>query len=638
MRKVALLAFVLAVPCAGEDPPPSPRALVGELLRQLDMKAADLAVRDRELLRADERFRQHFPEEEAHLLRTVREALDRPLELPARAETLARAAHAAKDWKETQESLAAFLHSPPLPAAALDELGPDLSALPPELAESVALLYRHVAGFAAAASASGGHPPEQRARLAEILPRWVGRTTPEEMELAKRGEEDAAQREAMMQAAAILPGGRGRVVVPGAGQLVAAIEEILPALRKPSGFAGTLRVETRFGPVVVRGEGNDSGDADAFLLLDLGGDDEYRLPDTPTDRLVRLLIDCAGNDLYLSKAPYSWGASLLGVSIHIDCEGDDDYRGGDYSLGCGLGGFGLLWDASGKDRYYAGLGSQGAGLFGAGLLKDDGGDDEYVAGCFCQGFASSGGFGALLDRSGDDSFLAGRDEPDGWRRPATFITFAQGSAYSHRFGVVTRDEKGEQRFKITGQIPGGAGMLLDGGGDDRYEADVFAQGSAYWYSLGILVDSSGRDRYRATWYGQGVGTHAAAGCLLDLDGDDWYFSRTTSQGCGHDFSVGILWDRSGDDAYRGVGLCQGAGNALSGLGLLVDEAGDDDYRCGSNGWGYGSAVDRHPHAAPFGFFLDLGGGNRFTGGAVADAGPGKRWRQPPRGFGVDGGA
>ncbi len=637
MRRVALLALGLALPCLGEKPAPSPRALLGELLRQLDMKEADLAVRDREILRADERFRQHFPEEEPHLLRTVRDALDRPLDLPARAETLAREVHAARSWNEIQNALGAFFHAPLVPAPALDEPDPDLSALPPPLAEAVALLYRHVAAFAAAAAARDGFPPEQRARLAEVLARWVGRTTPEEMELAKRGEEDAAQREAMMQAAASLPGGKGRVMVPGAGQLVAAIEGILPALRKPSGFVGTLRVETRFGPLVVRGEGNDAGDADAFLLLDLGGDDEYRLPDAPTDRPVRVLIDCAGNDLYLSKAPYSWGASLLGISILIDCEGDYDYRGGDFSLGCGLGGFGMLWDQSGKDRYYAGLGSQGAGIFGAGLLQDDGGDDEYVAGCFCQGFASTGGFGALLDRSGDDSYLAGRDEPDGWRRPATFITFAQGSAYSHRFGVVTRDEKGEQRFKITGQLPGGAGIVLDGGGDDRYEADVFAQGSAYWYSLGLLVDSSGSDRYRATSYGQGVGTHAAAGCLLDLGGDDWYFSRTTSQGCGHDFSVGILWDRSGDDAYRGVGLCQGAGNAISGLGLLVDESGDDDYRCGSNAWGYGSAVDRHPHAAPFGFFLDLGGRNRYAGGAHAQAAPGTRWRQPPRGFGVDAG-
>jgi len=576
-------------------------------IRELLPKEAMLQTRDVEILQGDERFRAAFADERLRPLDAVRKALDDPLGVPRRALEAARS-----DW----ESMGLFGWS-----------GTQLRA-PRDPPRDLEELLRHWADRAASSWRPDGSL--DRAALSALLPRWIGRSRPEEIERARSGQEDGREREELTAAARALAGlSKDRLAAAGMQMMLDFPIEELRAFPPPE---SPLRIETPLGPILARGTGNDGGDCDVFLLVDYGGDDEYVMPEKPADRPVRVLVDLGGNDLYLAKGPHAWGSALLGLSLLVDCGGNDDYRGRDWSLGCGLGGVGILWDQGGDDRYYGGLGSQGCGIFGLGLLRDDGGDDEYVAGCYCQGFASSGGHGALVDLSGDDLYLAGRDEEDIWRRPATYVTFAQGAAYSHRFGTVYKDEKGEQRFRITGQIPGGVGMLFDREGNDRYLADVFGQGSAYWYSLGLLVDGAGDDFYRATWYGQGVGTHCAVGCVVDLAGDDRYLSRTTSQGCGHDFSAGILRDAAGNDRYEGVGLCQGAGNALSGLGVLLDEAGYDSYRCSGQCWGFGSSVDRHPEAAPYGIFADLAGRNAFRGPLQ----PGGRWVQGARGIGRQG--
>jgi hypothetical protein len=578
-------------------------------IRELLPKGAMLPTRDSEILQRDERFRSVFADARLAPDARVRAALDDPLSVPGAATSLAQSA-----WSEVLFRDVFLRDAPaPRPAATTDPI------------EALRLLAGRLAERLREAGCLDGGEAERR-----LLPRWVSRSRPEEVERAKRGEEDEKEREEFLQLAQRRAGDRR--FEAAAAELVLGIEALLPGLRAMTPPAGTRTVESDLGPILLRGTGNDGGDCDAFLLVDCGGDDEYVMPAKPVDRALRILIDLGGNDLYLANGPHAWGSALLGISLLVDCGGNDDYRGRDWSLGCGLGGVGLLWDQAGDDRYYGGLGSQGVGIFGIGLLRDDGGDDEYVADCYGQGFASSGGEGALVDLSGNDLYVAGRDEEDIWRRPATYVTFAQGAAYSHRFGTVYQDEKGGQRFRITGQIPGGVGMLLDREGNDRYLADVFGQGSAYWYSLGLLVDGAGDDFYRATWYGQGVGTHCAVGCVVDRGGNDRYLSRTTSQGCGHDFSAGILHDLSGDDRYEGVGLCQGAGNALSGLGVLLDGGGEDAYRCSDRCWGFGADVDRHPEAAPWGLFADLGGTNVFHGPLA----PGREWVQGARGRGRQG--
>jgi hypothetical protein len=631
IRRLATLLLVLCTAGTAQEAP-RPADLITALLREDGLGPTDLEIQDRRLLRTRESTRQFYARKEPHLLPAVRRALDRPLDVSRVAGEVFAKVAGAKGLAPTLQELQAYHREAlltggwgkPEPLAGLD-------ALEPEAAEAVAAIHaglelgaRHVERAMKPLSV------EERDHLRRVLPLWLTRLRPEQREGMQTGEEDADERKALERCARLWARVDEKELRMGWVALVTLVANHLPALKQQPEFRPAIRLDAPAGPILLRGHGNDSGDVDAVLVIDFGGHDEFTLPKEPEPRPVRLVIDLGGDDLYLSRAPLSWGAALLGLSLHVDAGGDDDYRAPDWSLGCALGGHAALWDREGRDRYYGGLGAQGVGIFGTGLLLDDGGDDAYAAGLFCQGFGSTAGLGALVDRAGDDRYFAGRDEADMGRLPGTFLTFAQGSGLGRRFGHI-EERDGQKRWRLTGQIPGGVGLLIDVSGNDRYEADVFGQGSAYWYSLGVLVDGDGNDRYRATWYGQGVGTHAAVGCVVDRKGDDWYFSRNTSQGCGHDFSAGILHDAAGNDTYRGFALCQGAGNASSGLGILIDEAGADDYRCSQRCWGFGA---RAGQAAPFGFFLDLQGVDRYEG-PVAEAKDGARWRQDARGYGID---
>jgi hypothetical protein len=632
VRFVPVLACLLASACsvtATPDARTAPAGLTG-LVRGLAGPEAILAPQDRSVLQAHEERRMFFREWDPHMLPAVRWSLDNPLHVSNAGHAIGTTVRATELLSDTRTTLAPYGAAPHHPRAA------EPVALEGSPGPAVDRLYAAAkAAHAMVTQALRGLSAKDREFLRSELPRFLSRSKPEEIERSKKGEEDVEGRERMLRCATLWEQVDRLALALAFDLLVRAAESSLDELKAMGFQEQKQRIETPEGPIELRGPNNGGGDDDAFIVIDFGGHDEHRMPEQPAWRPVRLVIDLSGDDLYLGKGQFAWGAALLGIALLVDAGGNDDYRGGDWSLGCGLGGYGALWDLGGRDRYYGGLGALGAGVFGHGLLVDGGGDDEYAGGLFCQGFASTGGFGALVDRAGNDTYLAGRDEKDIWRRPATYLTFAQGSAYGHRFGHIYTDDKGKRRWKMTGHLPGGVGVLFDGGGDDRYEADVFGQGAGYWYSLGLLVDSGGNDRYRATWYGQGVGTHAATGCVVDGGGDDFYFSRNTSQGCGHDFSVGVLHDVGGNDEYVGLTLCQGAGNAWSSLGLLVDERGNDTYRCGQRSWGFGSEEKRKPELAPYGILLDLAGTDRYEGRTRPQKDARGVWKQGERGFGQE---
>ena len=121
-------------------------------------------------------------------------------------------------------------------------------------------------------------------------------------------------------------------------------------------------------------------------------------------------------------------------------------------------------------------------------------------------------------------------------------------------------------------------MLLDLAGNDRYEAQVFAQGVGYYEGLGMLLDDGGNDRFEAAWYAMGAGAHYAAGILLKRGvGNDVY--RSTHEmvlGTGNDLSVGVFVDEGGDDEYTVGQLSLGVAHANS-TGIFVDGAGNDRY-------------------------------------------------------------
>jgi hypothetical protein len=175
----------------------------------------------------------------------------------------------------------------------------------------------------------------------------------------------------------------------------------------------------------------------AGVLIDESGDDIYRLgglvpdfrdpsrstvslgqgfgfgvrPETGVHGVpggVGILIDEAGDDIYLADYFAQGSAYYYGLGILNDLSGDDQYIAGRYAQGAGVhSAAGILVDRGGNDLYDASFGvSQGMGHdFGVGFLEDAGGDDRYVGGTLVQGAATSGGLGVLLDPVGNDSYL-----------------------------------------------------------------------------------------------------------------------------------------------------------------------------------------------------------------------------------------
>ena len=365
--------------------------------------------------------------------------------------------------------------------------------------------------------------------------------------------------------------GLGAAGLPSAGQLL-SVEAPYDASRF---FEATLRFAqalrnvplpraTRFsseiGLVVIGTPEKDSHGPGAALIIDPGGNDSYvRAP--ATGGAVSVIVDLGGDDRYTGSDVAAGALSAL-----VDFSGHDRYAMSGPGLAAAIGGAALLVDFAGDDRYEARELGQGAAAFGTAALIDLGGDDEYVLVAWGQGFGLAQGVGLLWDHGGDDTYAAaGVPDPYGRGR----LSGAQGAGFGFRT-----------------MLGGGVGILRDGGGDDRYHAQMFAQGSGYYYGAGLLWDESGDDRYSALRYAQGNGAHQALGVLRDESGADSYaLAYGVGQGMGLDLAVGALIDAAGDDRYAGGVLAQGTATA-NGLGLLHDAGGADALRAeGRFAWG-----------------------------------------------------
>jgi hypothetical protein len=332
-----------------------------------------------------------------------------------------------------------------------------------------------------------------------------------------------------------------------------------------------------FGNVVVGGSGENTYTGNFLYLMDIGGNDRYRLnsswpksaaeihnPGNGGDPVNcgagwRCLIDMAGDDQYLGLENGALAGAFLGATLLVDQQGDDTYRAASFDLGCGWLGVGVLADRDGNDIYSGDTGVMGAAALGLGLLLDEAGTDLYRAHLYAQGFGYIAGIGILADRRGSDIYAAQPKYTDILRYEDHSLSLSQG------FAIGARPD-----------YSGGIGILHDAAGNDSYLADIYGQGSAYWYSLGLLLDENGNDRYDAYQYSQGAGIHLAVGYLLDQGGNDSYSAHGVGQGCGHDLAFGLLQDDSGNDRYSCDDLSQGAGSA-NGIGMLLDLTGQDGY-------------------------------------------------------------
>ncbi|MEA3200453.1 MAG: hypothetical protein QOE90_1881 [Thermoplasmata archaeon] len=336
--------------------------------------------------------------------------------------------------------------------------------------------------------------------------------------------------------------------------------------------------------------------------------------DTYTDTYV-LQVDQGGSDTYLDNA--GGAAALPALALDLGA-GDDTYRAYGVAQGAALASAGILYDAGGSDLYNVSQFGQGSGNVGFGMLDDAGaGNDIY-------------------------------ESPSG--PIATDLSTSVGSIATKASAV------------------GGAGILVDEGGDDRYQQDGldgFIYGGAE--GIGLMLERGGDDTYTAnetsiSLLGSDLGVFAGpieisaeadGTAILDEEGGhDSYFMgphvRQGGQGAAGVGALTLLLEQGGDDAYTlgpevepgnvaGIGQLatgQGAAYGLAtppgpALAILDDRAGDDAYTAAQWAQGYGGAS--------VGVLLDEGGQDRHqapapTLGSRAD---GATWVDGAAGVGVD---
>jgi len=275
---------------------------------------------------------------------------------------------------------------------------------------------------------------------------------------------------------------------------------------------------------------------------------------------VSVIVDLGGNDRYMGS-----DVAIRALSAIVDLAGDDRYEMQGSGLGAAIAGASLVIDFAGNDSYAAKYFGLGAAALGFGALLDLAGEDVYRIEAWGEGFGLAGGTGLLWDRRGNDRYSAG-GIPDLFERGAG-LSGAQGASFGAR-----------------GRLGGGIGILRDDEGDDVYEAQMFAQGSGYYYALGLLWDRAGADRYRAHRYAQGNAAHQALGVLRDDGGDDSYAADWYAQGMGLDVAVGVLFDAAGADSFSARGVSQGTATA-NGFGLIAASAGRFSIATETTAWG-----------------------------------------------------
>lgn len=360
------------------------------------------------------------------------------------------------------------------------------------------------------------------------------------------------------------------------------------------GIKGTLlhHEETPYGSIIIGGHGSNSYNCAAALIIDIGGDDLYKgsAGSASCNLPTSILIDLNGDDHYTATGFSSIGSGSFGTGVVIDAEGDDIYTGSCFSQGAGFMGTGILADLCGNDTYEGIKYCQGVGFWGLGMLLDHKGDDHYFSGVYSQGVGGPKAVGLLYDAEGTDSYRALGIYPSSYGTSGIFKGASQG------FGIGLRDH-----------ASGGIGMLIDEGGEDRFQAGNYSQGCGYYFGLGILKNSGvNNDIYIGSRYGQGASAHSAAGILIDDGGNDTYSGHIGAlQSAAWDLGLAALIDKSGNDRYNAKHLFfSQAAAAHNGFSMLIDSSGADIYdfpkepKIQSNAYHGGSS---------FSFLIDSGG-------------------------------
>ena len=413
-----------------------------------------------------------------------------------------------------------------------------------------------------------------------------------------------------------------------------------------------LTISTPMGNLIIGGAGANTYQLqNAFIVVDLGGDDRYtgRIAGTYHNLPVAIVIDLSGNDVYHSDLPAGLATGMFGVACLYDLHGDDRYEGSSHVLGAGYFGAGLLIDEHGNDVYRATKDiAEAAGIFGVGMLVDITGNDYYYVGAEGQGYGGPKGMGLLVDVTGNDSYESELD-PHVFDRADYHTDYKYNATSSQGAGMGRRGD-GDEGYSWSG----GIGVLLDFYGDDEYLAGSFSQGIGYWFGMGLLIDLHGDDTYKSIYFTQGSAAHFAIGVLWDVTGDDrheLFAQKGAALGFGWDCTVSLLYDSTGNDYYTADRISLGCAEVNS-IAMFIELEGNDTYEfTGKLGLGATDARgplrpewDARQYLMPaFGLFYDAKGIDKYTAGVwgnnkiwfIPDS---TRWKALPphkRGVGID---
>lgn len=410
--------------------------------------------------------------------------------------------------------------------------------------------------------------------------------------------------------------------------------------------------------LVVGGRGDSVYMGAASFLVDLGGDDEYRAPDTASAvNGVALLLDVlsadgTSDDRYLPTCTTPTRVDVpdkgAGTSsrTRLTC----------HSLGGAELGVAVLADDGGKNLFHTRVLLEGQEFLG-------GRNDVLVRG-LSQGAGALGGVGILATWDAENEFVAEVVADVEKRNSQAQVTLhvegmAQGVGSIHGVGILAALGPGADSYQVhveataknatadgdsVSTSAGGQGAASTALGTpknprqglpeetvavvlaaclyDRYVRQSpctsdpglsAGLGGSFDVATGILLDAGGPNTFHTTGshaQGSGVG-----GILWSGNGDDTYTAGPDSQG-----SDGLLIDMGGNDHYglrapgpeelvepspctrpcvaRAAANSQGAGSS----GRLLDLQGDDVHD--ATGWDYAQG-------AAGGFLLDLGGSDVY---------------------------
>lgn len=408
-----------------------------------------------------------------------------------------------------------------------------------------------------------------------------------------------------------------------------ALNDTLPDLRDRNRLQSfRLSVETPVGLVIIDGTRDathEIGAEGAFLIVDLGGNDNYRGPIASSNahRVLGAVLDLSGQDLY-DAGDAALGAGVTGIGVLLDADGNDRYVSRTMGQGAGLFGLGVLCDLAGDDTYVHRFSGQGAGFFGIGLLLDLTGTDSYEIWGDGQGFGGVAGVGVLADREGNDTYVAVVD-PKVTGRPSGHSENRISASGAQGCGMGRRGDGSDGH-----SWAGGLGVLLDASGDDKFTVGNWGQGCGYWFGTGIFWDGAGNDEVRGTGWTSASGAHFCIGVRIDESGDDLHStSQNWGPAFGHDFTVAVLYDGGGNDRYE----CgsEGVGHSINrSVALCFDVGGDDEYLFATEGKRPGLVtydprfLDRTTpsvywtESTSIGLFIDIGGKDVY-----------RRWAEGP---------